>query len=214
MILGFPLAIILSEVALANLGLGWTHIVISEPSSKYWFCRIPSFSSWKKVVRPTFISATAEQVAVFLPLYLAQAWGLGTQSITPENGRDVSKKAMVVGLISLVSTFLVVIPAKVTLTRVQASLLPEDQETIVPFDRSFGGKVVPEVVGGTGMIGLLDAWKTFGFHSRIRLIKLYVKIFAVQVLTIIVYMMAIVGLLVSFQTKHADKPVGQEEISF
>jgi len=215
--LSLPLSIILSRVALANFSLGWTHIVISEPSSKYWFRRIPSFSSWKKVARPTFILAAAEQVALFLPIYLVKVWGLDnhTGGSMPKDGGDFTKKVMIVGLMSLAATFLVVIPAKVTLTRVQASLLPEDQETIVPFDRSFGGKVVPEVVGGSGMIGLLDAWKTFGFHSRIRLIKLYVKIFVIQMLTTFMFTLAVVGFFYSLRSKNTPNgPNGELQEGF
>jgi hypothetical protein len=77
---------------------------------------------------------------------------------------------------------LLVLPADVTLTRVQASLLPDAEETIVPFDRSFGGKVIPEIVGGSGVLSMLDAWKSFDWSSRIRLVKAYAKIYALQIL--------------------------------
>ena len=57
----------------------------------------------------------------------------------------------------------------------QASLLPEDDEPIVPFDRTFGGKVVPAIIGGSGMIGMRDAWKTFDWNATVRVVKVYVK---------------------------------------
>ncbi len=72
-------------------------------------------------------------------------------------------------------------------------MLPEDDESIVPFDRTFAGKVVPEIVGGTGAVGMLDAWKSFDKSARIRLIKLYGKIFAVQVATTIMFFMVVVA---------------------
>ena len=72
-------------------------------------------------------------------------------------------------------------------------MLPEEDESIVPFDRTFAGKVVPEIVGGTGSIGMLDAWKTFDIPSRIRLIKLYAKVFAVQLATTIMFVMVVVA---------------------
>jgi hypothetical protein len=209
--LSLPISIILSRVVLANFSLGWTHIVISQPSSKYWFRRIPNFSAWKKVARPTLILAAAEQAALFIPIYLATAWGLDKHSPDSTSGNmflETVQKTMIVGLLSLAATLLVVIPAKVTLTRVQASLLPEDQETIVPFDRSFGGKVVPEIVGGTGMISLLDAWKTFGFHSRIRLIKLYVGIIFIQFFTTIFFAVALIWFFVFLNIKASDTPNG------
>lgn len=173
------ISIILSEVALAHISLGWTHIIITESSSKYWFQRVPSFRLWRKVAGPTLILAVAEQAAMLVPTYLGSTWGMGNQF----NGAQV----LILLFLGLATTFLVVIPARVTLTRVQASLLPEDQETIVPFDRSFDGKVIPEIVGGSGMIGVLDAWKTFDFSSRIRLIKLYATALAMQFCVVVLY---------------------------
>lgn len=68
------------------------------------------------------------------------------------------------------------IPASVTLVRVAASMLPEEDETIVPFDRTFGGKTTPTILGGQGKIGLVEAWRSFAWASRIRLVKLMVKV--------------------------------------
>ena len=39
-------------------------------------------------------------------------------------------------------------------------MLPDEDEAIVPFDRSFGGKVVPAILGGSGKLSIRDAWKT------------------------------------------------------
>jgi hypothetical protein len=89
-------------------------------------------------------------------------------------------KGLSLFVLCIVLGLLLVIPANVMLTRVQASLLSDSEETIVPFDRSFGGKVIPEIVGGSGVVGLLDAWKTFDWNARVRLIKAYAKVFVIQ----------------------------------
>jgi len=197
---------VLCVTALAQFSLGWTHIVISEPSPKTWFRRLPSAKFWNKVALPTAILAAAEQVTVLIPLYLSVLVG-----ITDRDGKAqrpaTSHEAKVAAFggfgilaLALLLRFLVVIPAQVTLVRVQASLLPDSEETIVPFDRSFGGKVIPEIVGGSGAIGMLDAWKSFEWNSRIRLVKAYVKVFALQMglsvllfLTILCQLFLIVG---------------------
>ena len=83
-------------------------------------------------------------------------------------------------LLSVLAAVLVIFPITVSLKRVQASLLPEEDEAIVPFDRTFGGKVVPEMDGGSGKVSMRDAWKTFDWNSRIRLAKVYAKVFAIQ----------------------------------
>jgi uncharacterized membrane protein (DUF485 family) len=116
---------------------------------------------------------------------LAKVYGLHMDPKMAANLSGAEKhkaawKGFSVFVLFIVLSFLTVIPANVTLTRVQASLLSDNEETIVPFDRSFGGKVIPEIVGGSGVIGLVDAWKTFDFNARVRLVKAYVKVFALQ----------------------------------
>lgn len=189
-----PIAFIAAEVALANFSLAWTHIVITESSTKYWFQRIPSFRLWKKVAVPTLIMAVVEQLILVVPTYLSAVWLLNDPNAVLED-KHLGQKVVFIALLAFATTILVGIPAQVTLTRVQASLLSEEQETIVPFDRSFGGKVVTELAGGSGMISLLEAWKTFDVRSRVRLIKLYCKVFAMQSAVTIFYTVATLGFL-------------------
>ncbi len=73
------------------------------------------------------------------------------------------------------------------MTRVMASMLPEEDEPIVPFDRSFAGKVTSEQIASGGAVNMLDAWKTFDKQARLRLVKLYVKVFMVQVATTVLF---------------------------
>jgi hypothetical protein len=82
---------------------------------------------------------------------------------------------MLVALFGIICTLFLCLPAMVTLVRIEASILPEDEDTIVPFDRTFGGKVVSQMHGGSGKIGFLDAWRSFNWEARRRLIKLFVK---------------------------------------
>lgn len=193
---------VLAAVILAGLRMGWTHIVISEPSNKYWFQRLPSWGSWKKIVLPTFVLAVCEQITLYLPMALSCAFGLGRfndpQKIADLNDAErnlLILKSLAVVLLGLFSAIAIVVPATVTLTRVQASLLPDEVETIVPFDRSFGGKVAPAVVGGSGVISMLEAWKTFGWNARVRILKLYGKVIAMEAAVFFVFVFVIVGQL-------------------
>jgi hypothetical protein len=181
-----PVSLLGAMVLCANLSLLWTLIVISEPSPKAWFRRLPSLKMWKKVAIPTALLALAEQVAIFVPFLIAMVMGLTEEDpkkladiTSKHSGMIVLKSLTVISLAMVLGVFLV-IPANIALTRVHASLISEAEETIVPFDRSFGGKVIPEIVGGTGVIGMLDAWTTFDWAARIRLVKAYVKVFAMQ----------------------------------
>jgi hypothetical protein len=185
-------AAILTSVLLSNFAMAWTHIVISEPSPKRWFRRLPTMRMWKKIAVPTAILAVAEQVALVLPLILVKVYGLdhlrdNPSAMTGHRQTIITLQSLSVFFSGLVVAFFVVIPANVALTRVQASLLDDTEETIVPFDRSFGGKVVPEIVGGAGIISILDAWRTFDWASRIRLAKAYAKVFAMQIVVFILF---------------------------
>ena len=182
------LSAVISAVLLARLPLTWTHVVISEPSDKKWYRRRPGFKSWVHIAPATAIWATAEQLTVALPHVLFQAFGLDFVAQHPGAiGKiDEASRNMIVGqsfavfAVAVGTALLILIPATVTLRRVQASLLPEDDEAIVPFDRTFGGKVVPEIVGGSGKLGIIDAWRSFEWAARFRVVKVYVKVFTMQ----------------------------------
>lgn len=188
---------VVAAVILARLRMGWTHIVISEPSSKYWFQRLPTWGSWTKIALPTFVYAVCEQITVCLPMALWFAFGLARLN-DPQKVADLSNaeinilmlKSIAVLFLGLFSAIAIVVPAAVTLTRVQASLLPDEVETIVPFDRSFGGKVVPALVGGSGVISMLEAWKTFDWNARVRVLKLYGKVVLME--TAVIFLFAFV----------------------
>jgi len=187
---------VVAAVLCAQLSLAWTQIVISEPSPKMWFRRLPSTKTWRKVAVPTAVLAIAEQVTVLIPIYLAFISGIGDKLQTPDQIANIGShqawiitlKGLSIGALAIVLGFLLVVPADVALTRVQASLLADSEETIVPFDRSFNGKVIPEIVGGSGAIGMLDAWKTFDWAARIRLVKAYLKVFLMQLAVAAVFL--------------------------
>ena len=194
-----PLISIIATVALCRIQMVWTHVVISQPTTKAWYSRFPSFKAVKNIIIPTAIFAIAEQAAMYVPagLYMSVQDQLSNPQAYGSNPETVRKIALVemifVVLIAFSTLVCIVIPAEVTLKRVQASMLPEEDESIVPFDRTFAGKVKPEVLGGSGCVGMLDAWKTFDKGGRIRLIKLYAKVFLISIATTIFFAMTIVG---------------------
>ena len=190
-----PIAAVVASLLLCRWDLLWTHTVISTPSTRTWWQRIPQYNTVKQLLMPAGLAAVAHQIAVCVPHDLFRSFGLLAYS-DPEKlanaGQETQKHILfqlfIVMAVGVITNFLIVLPAEVTLTRVQASMLPEEEDSIVPFDRSFGGKVVPKVVGGTGAVSMLDAWKTFDYAARIRLVKLYVKIFAIKIATSMLFM--------------------------
>ncbi|PGH00224.1 hypothetical protein GX51_05921 [Blastomyces parvus] len=178
---------IAADVVSGSLELAWVHIVISEPSTKGFWRRIPGYSSWVKIAPAVALQSVASQLTFILPAHLAmrsRIWSVkeGNPLSDPEFDPRV-EIAIAVGslLLAMCLSLLIELPATVTMIRVAASMLPDQEEAIVPFDRTFGGKVQPAILGGSGKVGLLDAWKTFTWPSRVRLLKVLVKTFAMVV---------------------------------
>lgn len=184
-----PIAAPIAAIAMAPLWTGWVHAVISVPSSKTFSQRLLPFSQiFRAVALPLVLYFFAAELSNFVPLLLAAAMGMTIfedPSGSPDSRNGTFRapdhndawKAIVVLVAAAVLKVFVAIPAHVVLVRVQASLLPEDDETIVPFDRTFQNRLEPAIIGGLGHVTVKDAWATFSRASWTRLIKLYVKIF-------------------------------------
>lgn len=182
----------LAGALVANLHATWTHKVISQPTQKSFFQRLVTRSNWKVLALPAAIQASVGYLAIYIGQALVYLLGLDRVSqdnLGDYNGAQwtsVVLRSVTIAIVWMACALFVVLPALVTLVRIEASILPEDQDTIVPFDRTFAGKVVPKVIGGTGAIGFLDAWKSFNWEARGRLIKLYLKIFAIVTAFVVV----------------------------
>jgi hypothetical protein len=190
------IAQLLALIIIAPLFTTWTHFVITAPPTTAgtgFFKRIPPFRKvYLATWFPTFLFWAAMHASVVLPTLLAHVIGLqeiidpsvqpgepGQPGRKPMTGSDIAKVVCVLG-VHLALNVLLVTPAHVALTRVQASLLPADQDTLVPFDRSFGGRVEPEVVSGKGFATFGAALKTVSSRSWLRIYLLDVKVFLVS----------------------------------
>src|SRR5699024_10500122 len=71
----FFVQVVVSGVLLAPLQLAWVHAVISEPSPKRWYQRIPSYKTWTKIVPAAVFEHAATGAAFFLPMALAKGLG-------------------------------------------------------------------------------------------------------------------------------------------
>ena len=196
----------LIAVLTANLQMAWVHIVISEPSSKRFYQRIPSFKDWRRIIPVAAFEYGVTLGAFYLPMMVT----CGFSGLDDPANFDLHASGAYVRAVASFSgpallSFLVSIPARAIFIRVAASMLPEDHEAIVPFDRSFGGKVVPAILGGSGKLGIADAWRTFDRAARIRYVKAIAKGFAIMFAFAFVYVAALCAVLVSGGVKFGDK---------
>ncbi|RCI09383.1 hypothetical protein L249_3677 [Ophiocordyceps polyrhachis-furcata BCC 54312] len=186
-----PVATLLASLALVQLSAAWLHIVISRPSPLRFWQRLPPFKpTFEATWRPVTIFWFACEVARWIPLALISITGLTLPELQIAGHRQADiyqlngvfvVKALALLLVTLAFSVFLVIPANVVLVRVQASLLPAHDETIVSFDRSFQARVEPAVVGGRGYVSMSDAWATFSRRAWHRLLTLYLKVFFVFV---------------------------------
>ncbi|RMZ88271.1 hypothetical protein DV736_g4501, partial [Chaetothyriales sp. CBS 134916] len=176
------LSAIVAQVAAATIHMTWIHIVISDPSPKRWYQRIPSFHTWPKIAPAVGLWAFATQLVTVLPVLACGSFGSLRHMDDPEYNPDKRDLYAIAGqgflgmLLVLLLYILLQIPATVTMVRVAASMLPDEDETIVSFDRTFGGKTTPTIIGGSGKIGIVEAWRSFPWASRVRLLKLVAKV--------------------------------------
>jgi len=185
--IGFCIASFLAELLLARWEMTWIHVVISEPSPKKWWRRAPPLNTWLKIAPAVALRSVASQIAKVVPLVVGMSFGafkkMRDGSYQPSNGElnAACAQSLFVFVLAIALAVLIQLPATVIVVRVAASMLPEENETVVPFDRSFGGKVTPAIVGGQGKIGMVEAWQSFDWSSRIRLVKLISKIVAIMI---------------------------------
>ncbi|KAL0944353.1 ubiquitin conjugating [Colletotrichum truncatum] len=210
------LATLLASLSLVQLSTAWVHIVITPRSPLHFWSRLPPFKrTFEATARPVAAYWLATQFATWVPIAVGWALGLdlpnfrfGAPTTTvpgTEPRPNDAWKSVVITLLSIAFHVLVVIPAEVVLVRVQASLLPEEADTIIPFDRSFEGKVEPRVVGGKGYATMSQAWASFSRAAWRRLVILYAKIIAVTTAGFFIMAAVIIPEIILLTSKSTPK---------
>lgn len=203
-LVGNVLVYIFTSVGLARVHMHWTHSMIAYPTNerRFWRRMVPRKQA-KAILLPSFVFALAQQATMILPM--AVAFAVGIPNIRPEHVlRDVEHKNchmlaitglrfLAVPATLLFVAFAILLPATVTLTRIEALLLPEDRDTIVPFDRQAIVGDIDLTARGSSKKIFVSAWKSFDRASRWRLIKLYVKMVALQLTTAFVGLHVVVA---------------------
>ncbi|OAA81540.1 hypothetical protein LEL_01085 [Akanthomyces lecanii RCEF 1005] len=183
-----PLATLLAALTLVQFSAAWVHIVMTHPvPGVSHFRRLPPFKrAFDATWRPILLNWVALEFVRWVPAALFALLGVNIPELKDGGRTDVSDvtgadmaKVVVIAVVSAFVGIALVIPTHVILVRVQASLLPVEDDAIIPFDRSFQGKVEPAVAGGRGYATIREAWSTFSRAGWRRLITLYIKAFLV-----------------------------------
>jgi len=165
---------IIIPLPLAQLYCLWTHTILTYPAKEAIWRRIPPFAST--------LRATGPALAAFLLAKALQKTTLHTVASIKDLTKEGHLAPRFVGpmvLAAVLTELVVLVPTRLVLTRIQASLLPDGQRTVVAIDDVLkeGGKN-----GDTGAVGVLEAWRTFTWSAWARLLFLYAQIFVVVVI--------------------------------
>lgn len=179
---------LVASLALVQLSTAWLHIAISPPNPASFWRRLPPFrKTFEATWLPTLATWAAGTILSFVPVAVAYLVKLPLYNprdpnSLPDYDGHATWKILIILLATLAAWALVIVPTEVVLVRVQASLLPPDEDSIIPFDRTFDGTLEPAVVG-KGYVSVRDALNTFPRASWVRIYILHAKIFGVMLAT-------------------------------
>jgi hypothetical protein len=179
-----PMGGIMADMAAAvitsRLHCAWTHKMITMPTTKRLRDRIVSKAHWRELMGATALSVGAQSAGLCGIAMVFRMSGMLVHDLHKYDGAPkwtLPLIAIVPGaLTSLVLGLGLMLPAYVSLVRKEASMLPEEEETIVNIDRSFGGRLTQTGTAAT----LREAWQSFTWEARRRLVGLYVKMFFIM----------------------------------
>ncbi|KAL6801261.1 hypothetical protein GGI42DRAFT_360764 [Trichoderma sp. SZMC 28013] len=186
----------------------WLHLVIAPTTNRSFWNRVPPFTRTLQATwRATILHWAAVEFTGRFPSMVASRMGIDWPSpflFGPDNTYsfrlDMAAgdavfyfKCAAVIFVSVVSSVFFVVPSQVVLMRIQASLLPVEDGTIVPFDRSFKGRVQPARTNGRDYATISDAWRSFSWDNWRGLITLSFKIIFLS-LSLILLMCAVISL--------------------
>ena len=167
----------ISAVLLSPLHCIWVHAIITKPMDMSLHQYRQEFGGqiqWKALLVPSFVAAVMAETSIQLVTHLSV---MTSNYIKGSSDWRVFAASFFVLLIADVCALLFMLPSVIILTRVEASLLPESLETIVPFDRSFGGRI--GVLASSKMTRARAARQGFSWLQYRRVLKVFVKVFAI-----------------------------------
>ncbi|RHZ44070.1 uncharacterized protein CDV56_100649 [Aspergillus thermomutatus] len=182
-----------ASMLLATWQMAWVHLVIADKSPRSSYRRMLGLRHWPRIAPAAALYNFLTCATFSLPTAAAGPAGWAVMAVVTNRGYKGLLGFLAISILPAVFFLLVSVPARGIFTRVAASMLPEEDDPIVPFDRLFGGKVKPEVVGGSGKLGLRDAWTTFDWAARARYVKVILKALAIEVALGVVGILLIIG---------------------
>jgi hypothetical protein len=160
---------IIPSLALVQLYTLWTHTVLTQPSTKSLWQRIPPFKATLRATGGALAIALTSRALARVVLTRA----LGIDELNPIVNPYQPIRGGMMWAVGLCISEVILMPANMVLARVQASMLPADDNPVIFLDEALRGDGKN---GQSKAIGLKDAWTTSGWGTWHRLIILYVQV--------------------------------------
>ncbi|KNG82802.1 hypothetical protein ANOM_009252 [Aspergillus nomiae NRRL 13137] len=146
---------LVSAAVLATLQVLWVHIVITRPSPKSLYQRLPSLNCSLRVIPIALLECILCKLAVpitlLVELHLIEVVGKVNIDQNLDNSQAAAHVYALAAVAPTLMKFWLALPARVVLVRIAASTVPDDDELIVPLD--------PRLKGGGAPLGIFDAWR-------------------------------------------------------
>jgi hypothetical protein len=209
---------IFTPVLLWRLNNAWLHKVISKPAQKNWYTRVREQKGSSTVKMAIFLWAICRSVASFIPgvlLYFLVLKKFETVDGDVRFHGSVLQTALeFLGIfpLAMVLPLLLVAPATIILVRIQASMLPVNDEGIVRLDNALCKSVAPESTDGNtaseptvgnNKLTLLGVLHSFAWPARICLLKIYAKCYAIQIALSLVCAVVVIVIFLTFKSPQA-----------
>jgi len=164
----------------ARIHCAWTHATITTGYKRYYE-RVINRVQWKELLPAVALKVVGNYVFVIATLVSAGA-------VSPLMMRETSLGiraaiALIPITTALSMSLLVVLPVNIMLVRKEASMLAESEETAVPFDRTFGNRIIP----GLNSLKLRDNWAGISRDTLYRVAMLHIKWIGIASVIAIVY---------------------------
>ncbi|KAF2674679.1 hypothetical protein BT63DRAFT_17168 [Microthyrium microscopicum] len=179
---GMWMASTAAAVVSCNIHAAWTHATIAAPSSKSFFQRFLARKVACQMIMPTLRLQTT------IGLMHASVVGSGYLAVAAFNASKAphwvsANLAFLPVATGILTGLLLVIPSYIALIRTEASLMPEDMTAIVPFDRTFGGRMLvqSDTCGRRYFqtCTVRGAWTLFSRDTYKRVLKMQVRFVAI-----------------------------------
>lgn len=185
------LTVAIAPLFTVQLYTGWVHIAISAPRNESFWQRLPPFRQcFGATALPTLILWTTVAFSQQAPLLVLSAWdpdyedptGLALLPLPKWTGSEQDARMLLCAIAAyFLPSILLVIPAHVILTRVQASMLPQDDNPIVTLDRALQSTHSDKEVlnSMSNALSVTEAWHSFSYAGWARLARMYTKMLLV-----------------------------------